>query len=396
MPPDSGSILLLGAIGELHELEQLLGAAPALGARQVEVAAVEHEVVEHGELLVELVLLRHDADPGPDLLAVAGRVHPEDPQLALGDRRDAADHAHRRRLAGAVRPEEAERLAAVDLDVDPVDGGEVAEPLDQAAGRDQRLASLRRWVDSVSLSCIRACPPSSGSRSTAPCDATRCSQPRGFRAYGRCRGTFGRARTLRPLRDQAACTAVRHLGPTPVRHGRRSAHCPARAGVDAQNAVAFALALSAIDPQLGHRDARGGRWPARAVRAGPVRQPRDRDRYRRAAARRRHRVDRRSQRGRRRARRRRGHAGDASPTRSRNSHEHGFVHDADERRHRARPLARRPARRTRTATGSRSCPSANARSPSGRTCRRSAGATPPSRARRAADAFAAAASRRRR
>ena len=75
MPPDSGSILLFGPVGELHELEQLRGAAPALGARQVEVAAVEHEVVEHGELLVELVLLGHDADPGPDLLAVAGRVH---------------------------------------------------------------------------------------------------------------------------------------------------------------------------------------------------------------------------------------------------------------------------------------------------------------------------------
>ena len=98
----------------------------------------------HRELLVELVLLGHDADPRPDLLAVAGRVHPEDPQLALGHGRHASDHAHRRRLAGAVRPEEPERLAAVDLDLDPVDGGEVAEPLDQAARRDQRLAGVWR------------------------------------------------------------------------------------------------------------------------------------------------------------------------------------------------------------------------------------------------------------
>ena len=66
------------------------------------------------------------------------RVEAEDPQLAGGGRRGAADHPHRRRLAGAVGSEEAERLAAVDLDVDAVDGGEVAEALDQAACFDQR------------------------------------------------------------------------------------------------------------------------------------------------------------------------------------------------------------------------------------------------------------------
>ena len=40
------------------------------------------------------------------------------------DGRHAADHAHRRGLAGAVRAEEAERLAAAQLEVDAVDGGE--------------------------------------------------------------------------------------------------------------------------------------------------------------------------------------------------------------------------------------------------------------------------------
>ena len=54
------------------------------------------------------------------------------------DRRDAADHPHRRGLAGAVRAEEAERFARRDVEVDGVDGGEVAEPLGQAAGMDER------------------------------------------------------------------------------------------------------------------------------------------------------------------------------------------------------------------------------------------------------------------
>ena len=45
------------------------------------------------------------------------------------------------RLAGAVGAEEAERLAAAHVDVDAVDRGEVAEPLDQPAGVDQRFVS---------------------------------------------------------------------------------------------------------------------------------------------------------------------------------------------------------------------------------------------------------------
>ena len=45
------------------------------------------------------------------------------------DRRDAADHPHRRGLAGAVGPEEAERFAGRDVEVDGVDRGELAELL---------------------------------------------------------------------------------------------------------------------------------------------------------------------------------------------------------------------------------------------------------------------------
>ena len=60
-------------VGELHELEQLLGPAPDLRARQVEVAPVDHEVVPHRELGVEVVLLRHHAEPAADLRAVGRR-----------------------------------------------------------------------------------------------------------------------------------------------------------------------------------------------------------------------------------------------------------------------------------------------------------------------------------
>src|SRR5690606_27255516 len=46
---------------------------------------------------------------------------------------------HGRALAGPVGPQEPERLAPVDIDVDTVHGDEVAEPFHQPAGADQRL-----------------------------------------------------------------------------------------------------------------------------------------------------------------------------------------------------------------------------------------------------------------
>ena len=70
MPPDSGSTLLVARSVELHELEQLGRPPLALGARDVEVAAVDDEVLLDGQLVVELVGLRHDAEPGADPPAV--------------------------------------------------------------------------------------------------------------------------------------------------------------------------------------------------------------------------------------------------------------------------------------------------------------------------------------
>ena len=57
-------------------------------------------------------------------------------QLALGDGRDAGDHADGARLAGAVGPQEAEALTGEDIEVDAVNGGKGAEALDQAPGAD--------------------------------------------------------------------------------------------------------------------------------------------------------------------------------------------------------------------------------------------------------------------
>ena len=56
-------------LGELHEVEQLGRSPLALAAGDVEVATVDDQVLLDGELLVELIGLRHDAEAGPDLRA---------------------------------------------------------------------------------------------------------------------------------------------------------------------------------------------------------------------------------------------------------------------------------------------------------------------------------------
>ena len=64
-------------VAQLHELEQLRGPPADLRARQVEVAAVDHEVVPHGELGVEVVLLRHDTEAAADPRTVVGGIETE-------------------------------------------------------------------------------------------------------------------------------------------------------------------------------------------------------------------------------------------------------------------------------------------------------------------------------
>jgi hypothetical protein len=138
-PPDSGSTLVPGPVRELDEIEQRVGPLPDDPARQAEVPSVDEQVLPDGQLDVEGVLLGDHAEPGPDRGPVADRVAAEDGQLPAGRRRDAADHPHRRGLSRPVRPEEAERLAAVQVEIDPVHRREIPEPLGQAARADEHF-----------------------------------------------------------------------------------------------------------------------------------------------------------------------------------------------------------------------------------------------------------------
>ena len=107
--------------------------------------AEEAQVLDHREIEVERELLRHVAEPVLPLLGVLGDVEAAEAGDAAGGRRQqAGQHPDRRRLAGAVRAEEAEDAAAGDVEADRVDGGEAAEPPRHAAHRDDRPAVGRR------------------------------------------------------------------------------------------------------------------------------------------------------------------------------------------------------------------------------------------------------------
>ena len=69
-------------LGELHELQQFVSPCSSSFAREVEVAAVDHEVLKHGEIVVELVQLRHHTHASADLAAVGDRVQTEDAERA--------------------------------------------------------------------------------------------------------------------------------------------------------------------------------------------------------------------------------------------------------------------------------------------------------------------------
>ena len=89
--------------------------------RRVDAAAQVREVLDRlaaGQLVVERELARQVADPAVDRDRVDGRLDAEDRAPAARRPDVVEQRPDRRRLAGAVGAEEAERLALVDLEVD--------------------------------------------------------------------------------------------------------------------------------------------------------------------------------------------------------------------------------------------------------------------------------------
>ena len=109
--------------------------AQAIGARE------KIQVLADRELRVEREFLRHVADVLARRCACGAQVEPGDAQGARRGRKQPAQHAEGRGLAGAVRAEKTEDLAAPDPETDVVDGGEGAEPAHEVAHLDFDLGA---------------------------------------------------------------------------------------------------------------------------------------------------------------------------------------------------------------------------------------------------------------
>ncbi len=106
----------------------------------------ELDVLEHGLAVQRTRMLEDDADPGPgDAMGrPSGDVDAVELHRAGIRPLDAHDELHHRRFAGAVRADEAEDLAARDVEGDVLDGDEAAEALGEAADGEARGAGHSR------------------------------------------------------------------------------------------------------------------------------------------------------------------------------------------------------------------------------------------------------------
>ena len=132
MPFDSSSHFLSCTPGKIQPLE------PCRRARRREVAHAfqpRHvgEERSHLHLSVDAALFREIADT---IFRFDRRRPPQHRQLAAIRKQDRHDHAERRRLAGAVGPDEPVERSHRHLEIEIVDGDRRAEGLRHAAQRD--------------------------------------------------------------------------------------------------------------------------------------------------------------------------------------------------------------------------------------------------------------------
>ena len=172
--PDAGGEILGFLALRLGEGEALAERAPApleLRAGEPVEAGVELDVLPDRQTLVEAHLLAHVADPVAHAPGVTDHVDAVDLDRPLRRPEKPDQHPDRRALPRAIGAEKGEDGPRLHLDAEVIHGGEVAEPLGEAARADDHPANpcaSASSVDSMSgsaCSAKRTVPPGSRSRS---------------------------------------------------------------------------------------------------------------------------------------------------------------------------------------------------------------------------------------
>ena len=127
----------VGRVGDPDELQQLVGARVQAAAAHPLDAALEHQVLAAGAVLVDARVLRHVADRAAHGVRLAADVVARDRGGALVGVRERHEHADGRRLARAVRAEQPEDLAFADVERDAVERLNLAVALAQCLDDDR-------------------------------------------------------------------------------------------------------------------------------------------------------------------------------------------------------------------------------------------------------------------
>jgi hypothetical protein len=112
------------------------GPGPRLALAQPVQPPDHLQVLLAGQVLVDRGVLTGEPDGRADLAGLADHVQADDLGPPRVRRQQRAEDAHDRRLAGAVGPEQAQHGALGDGEVDPVERGLCAEPLDETLDDD--------------------------------------------------------------------------------------------------------------------------------------------------------------------------------------------------------------------------------------------------------------------
>jgi len=131
----------LGPLGQLELLEQLVRDLAGPLGPHAEEPAVKVQVLPHGELAVQGVLLRNDAAQLLGQRRMRGDVDPGEVGPARCRHHAGGQHPGGGRFPRAVGTQQAEDLARLDVEVEPVDRGEVRPRVDlgQVLGVDDRI-----------------------------------------------------------------------------------------------------------------------------------------------------------------------------------------------------------------------------------------------------------------
>src|SRR5262249_32246749 len=130
-------------LGQAELLEQLPDPLPPPSAGQPVDLGLHLQVLAAARLRVETVLLPHHSDRAAHRLCVAEHVEAGHARLAAVWARERGQDADGRRLAGAVRAEQAKDRSRLD---------DEAEPVERADAAVVRLPQIRRF-DRVHFSC---------------------------------------------------------------------------------------------------------------------------------------------------------------------------------------------------------------------------------------------------